>query len=511
MGFFYVVLIFICGMAVMIVEVLGTRLVAPFYGASLYVWAALILVTLVGLALGYWFGGMFADRSPRLPVLLGIIAFAGFFILLLPFIHKGILLFFGAWGLELGSLFSALVLFIPPMLLLGMVSPFCVKLLSSGEEHLGLTVGSIYGLSTVGGVIGVLLSTFVLIPLVGVRKVFVVVSIFLLLLSLVGWIITRRSAGIVTALILLVAGGFAFSYHAPVPASDRITLVDKVDSPYGELKILDMGRNRCLMMDGVMQTASFKDRKVKPGDGLKHRYNMELLPYFNPRGRTALLVGLGGGLLVDLLSPYGFEFEMVEIDPRVVELARRYFDFDRDCAVGDGRYYLKTRNRKYDFVLLDALQGESLSSYLFTVEMFELARSKLKPGGILAINSLGIPGKSKISDVIANTLSEVFPHVIYYRSLEADKPQLVTFFASMEPLSLDDAEKYAKEKHVDFAPFETFGELLAMVKTRRVPFAPDSSVIITDDYNPLEGEWAKLSFLWRQETRKVFNDKFLYY
>jgi len=498
-------------MAVMVVEVLGTRLVAPFYGASLYVWSALILVTLVALALGYWVGGMWADKTPRLPVLLGIIAAAGFFILILPYIHKPVLLFFGKMGLETGSLLSALIIFTLPMICLGMVSPFCVKLLSTGEEHLGLTVGSIYGVSTIGGVVGVLLSSFVLIPLVGVRRVFLVISIALLLLCLIGWILTRKKAGTAVAVILLIICGTAFAYTAPLPASNRMVLLDKIDSSYGELMVIDLGKNRCLMMDGVMQTAAFKDRKVKPGEGLKHRYNMELLPYYNPDGHDVMLVGLGGGLLVDLLSPYGFNFDAVEIDPKVIEVARNYFNFDRECVAGDGRYYLKTRDKKYDFIILDALQGESLSSYLFTKEMFELCKDRLGFGGILAINSLGLPGESRISDVIASTLSEVFPHVEYYRSMPQNKPQLVTFFASMNPLSLENAEELARKKQVDPDPYESFQELLSEVKERKVPFTPDKKVVILDDYNPLEGEWAKLSFQWRQETRKIFEDDFLYY
>lgn len=492
----------------MVVEVLGTRLVAPFYGAGLYVWSALILVTLVALALGYWIGGIWADKAPRLPVLLGIIAAAGCFILILPFIHKGILLTFGGMGLEKGSLLSAIILFTPPMLLLGMVSPFSVKLLSSGEEHLGLTVGSIYGVSTIGGVFGVLLSSFVLIPLVGVRKVFVVISIALILLALVGWLLTRKKAGVIAAVILLIICGIAFVYTAPAPANESMSVVKKIESPYGELKIIDIGdANRCLMMDCVMQVAYPQDRELEPGIGLKNRYNMELLPYYNPEGKDTLMVGLGGGLLVGLLSPYGFNFDNVEIDPRVVDIAKKYFNFDKSCDVGDGRYYLKTRDKKYDFIILDALQGESLSTYLFTKEMFQLTKDKLKPGGVLAIDSLGIPGKSRISDVIANTLSEVYPYVTYYRSLEADSPQLVTFFASMQPLVFKNPEKLAKEKNI-----ENFDEIFERALSREVHFIRDKSVIITDDYNPLEGEWGKLSFTWRQETRKVFrDDEILYY
>ena len=182
--------VFFTGAAVMVIELLGTRLIAPFYGASLYVWTSLISVTLIALALGYYLGGIWADRT-RFGLSL-IIALSGLLTLIIPGLVGPVLLATDPLGLRLGSFISTLILFSPSLIMLGMVGPFAVKLATSTLSDVGTSTGSIYAVSTVGSVVGTLFLGFYLFPIIGSREIFVGVGIALLLLSLVVILIERR-------------------------------------------------------------------------------------------------------------------------------------------------------------------------------------------------------------------------------------------------------------------------------------------------------------------------------
>jgi predicted membrane-bound spermidine synthase len=161
-------IVFLTGASVMVIELLGTRLIAPFYGASLYVWSSLISVTMIALAVGYFLGGRWADRAQRTGLSL-IIALAALFTLLIPWAVRPVLLATDSLGLRGGAFASALVLFFPSLALLGMVGPFAIKLATSQLAGVGSSSGSVYAVSTVGSVVGTLLLGFFLFPWVGSR------------------------------------------------------------------------------------------------------------------------------------------------------------------------------------------------------------------------------------------------------------------------------------------------------------------------------------------------------
>jgi MFS family permease len=175
--------VFLTGAAVMVIELLGTRLIAPFYGVSLYVWSSLISVTMIALALGYFAGGQWADRAKRTGLSL-IIALAGLLTLSIPWITQPVLLATDPLGLRAGAFVSALALFSPSLTLLGMVGPFAIKLATPQLNRVGTSAGSIYAVSTVGSVVGTLVLGFFLFPLVGSREILIGLSMVLLLLAL---------------------------------------------------------------------------------------------------------------------------------------------------------------------------------------------------------------------------------------------------------------------------------------------------------------------------------------
>ncbi|MGZ8919276.1 MAG: fused MFS/spermidine synthase, partial [Methylobacter sp.] len=141
--------IFLTGASVMVIELLGTRMIAPFYGTSLYVWSSLISVTMIALALGYFVGGRWADRTKRTGLSL-IIALAALFTLLIPWATRFVLMATDPLGLRAGAFLSALVLFSPSLTMLGMVGPFAIKLSTSRLDGIGSSSGNIYAVSTIG-------------------------------------------------------------------------------------------------------------------------------------------------------------------------------------------------------------------------------------------------------------------------------------------------------------------------------------------------------------------------
>ena len=486
------------------IEILGTRLIAPYFGSSIYVWSALILVTMVALALGYWLGGLWADKHPQLSTLCAILLGAGIFTFLLPWLSTPLLSRLFGGGLVAMVLISAFVLFTPSLFLLGVVSPFVVRLRSLSREQIGLTVGSIYAVSTLGSIFGALLAGFILIPVFGVKKLFFLAALPLILLA--AWGFKRsghRKAAIIALIILLLPllGLFwpAAAHQTPrfnFLHRPRISLLESRDSQYASLKVVrvqsPIAVNLCLLMDGIMQTAVMKNQIISRGDSLKIGNRLELLPFFNPNGRKALLIGLGGGLQARILGNYGIKVDAVEIDPQVAKLARKYFGFQGPCAIEDGRYYLRKTHEKYDFIVVDVLQGESLANYLFSGEMYDLCRRHLNPGGVLALNSLGWPGRSRVSDIIEHTLNRQFPWVKVYQSLAQDTPQVVTFFASNSPLQ---ARPYG---------WGVSPGLLAQAENLRYYPVPTKQ-LITDYNNPAASEWAFLAYEWRKQNRRFFS------
>lgn len=177
--------IFINGAVILIIEILGTRILAPFYGSTIFVWSSLITVTMASLALGYFFGGKIADEKPDLDLLYWIILIAGLSVSIVPVIDKFVLLRTDSLGIRLGPLVSSFFLFFLPLFFLGMVSPFGVKIETKLVDNLGTNAGNLYALSTLGSLFGALLAGFYLVPGFSINVVLNILSLTLFLLFLV--------------------------------------------------------------------------------------------------------------------------------------------------------------------------------------------------------------------------------------------------------------------------------------------------------------------------------------
>ena len=482
---------FICGAMVMVIELLGSRIIGPPFGVSLFIWTSLITVALVSLALGYWFGGALADRMTSHGALFGVIFLAGVFVLAIP-LTKGFIIDIAlSFGLRAGSLASSVALFGPPLFLLGIVSPYIVRLYMSDGMGVGRTVGWLYAVSTFGSFVGTVMTGFVLIPGLGVNNIIYLTALILFALSAGYWAYFRQRviAAAVLAIPIILAASPAELPSMVRPDGTRVSVVEKKDSPYGQIKIVDYSYGdvtvREFLLENMIQGA------VDTSTGLpisKYTYYAEQLALaYSPASKRALVIGLGSGILPQRFSSYGIETDVVEIDPGVVETASKHFSYDpgkHRTFIQDGRFFLRSPGDAYDVIFVDAFSGDTPPSHLVSVESFELMKKRLTPDGILLMNFIGESrtGDALVPSIVKETLNRVFPNVEVYTSPAyfSDVPTVVNMiFVAYEGDRTIDAGFIPK----DFNP--EYLEDLKGIYSRKITLGK-SEFMFTDDYNPID-------------------------
>lgn len=483
---------FVSGAVVMVIELLGSRIIGPPFGVSLFVWTSLITVTLVSLALGYWLGGRLADSKNSHSSLFGVIMAAGLWVALIPLAKGMVIEHTLALGLRAGSLACSTVLFGPPLFLLGMVSPYTVKLyMNEASREVGKTVGWLYAVSTCGSFLGTVLAGFVLIPGLGVNNITYLSALTLIALSAGYWALFRKKALALAAAIVPAALLLAPQELPSItrPDGTHVKVLVNKDSAYGQIKVVDYAygndRLREFLLENMIQGA------VDVGSGLpisRYTYYVEqLAKTYNPEAKEALVIGLGSGIIPERFSRYGVRTDVVEINPGVVEAAKEYFSFDdrkSPTFVEDGRNFLKSGYGPYDIIFLDAFSGDTPPSHLISVEAFELAKAKLTGGGVLIINFISgnQPADRVVPSSVYGTLRKVFPAVDVYAAQDffSSEPRVVNMIFV--------AHEGERAPLPGFVPADApadFREDLEGLYSRRVEYAP-GPFVFTDDYNPID-------------------------
>jgi predicted membrane-bound spermidine synthase len=475
------------GAAVMVLEVLGTRVIAPFYGVGLFVWTALLAVTLVSLALGYRVGGVFADR--RGPGGLSpVIAGAAVLTALIPVARPVVLRLTDPLGLRLGSLAAALVLFAGPLTLLGMVGPYVIRLRTRRIESVGATSGVVLAVSTCGSVAGTLLVGFVLMPRLGTRSILLGTSGALLLLAAAVLVDERRrrrsgpGKGVLVAATVLCTLAGSRGRAAPTASDARFQLVHEAESHYGRVRVVDEVELdlRWMLVDASVIGAMYKGTTDVP---FPYLYALESLVELRPQARHALVIGLGAGYLPGALARLGLAVDTIEIDPEVVRAAHDYFGFQPPgrLLVGDARYEVRRLASRYDVIVHDCFTGGEMPSHLFSVEMLETLRDHLEPGGILATNFFGLNEGVRVSalSAVASTLDAVFPHRVTLAPVPGKELFDRLFVVSDRPLPLPAGGGTQPLSEKARAALVSLPSLVTAL-----PAVP--GLVVTDDDNPLE-------------------------
>jgi len=481
----------ICGALIMVIEVLGSRVIGPFFGVSLFVWTSLITVTLVALAVGYALGGMLSDRHNSPDWLYGIILTAGLLVCLVPLIKAPVLKASVEVGLRTGSLVGTLVLFGPPLLLLGCVSPYLVRLVATEFSNLGRTVGGLYALSTIGSFVGTVTTGFFLIGYVGVNLTLVATGFLLIALSAVYFALVRRRYVVVLALAL----PFLVMPHESLPAKTmadgtRVEVTAAVDSFYGNLKVVDytgtVYGTRELIIDGLVQGGMDKASGLSV---YEYAYLMQFLPYaLNPGGERALVIGLGAGLVPTWFEKQEIPADVVDIDPKVVELARSHFGYRGrgEVFVQDARYFLSQNTRRYDYVVLDVFNGDTTPGHLLSLEAMGLLRTAMTAEGVLAVNlvgELGVEGAMAAS--VVKTMRQVFGRVqVHPTSPDRGVGKAVNFAI----VAYDGPPRALDASRIEGFPVHSLAQAAVrrgLARPLELPEDP-KAIILTDDFNPID-------------------------
>jgi spermidine synthase len=410
------VVVFVVGAASLGAEIAAARLLAPYFGSSTIVWANTIGVVLVALSVGYWWGGRVADRGPRYDRLFRLIVAGGAALAVVPLVGRPYLtstigtLDSLSLGAFFGSLLGVLVLVAGPVLLLGAVSPFAVRLSVRRVDEAGATAGRLYAIGTAGSLVGTFLAALVLIPFVGTHRTFLLFALSVTLIGALGlgrrWLVVPLA---VAVLVALPPGGIKTT-----SADGRV--IYETETPYQYARVVEApGGTRQLEIDDSFSIHSL----YVPGSYLSGDYWDEFLVLpVAVLGRPPANVAILGNAAGTTARSYGHFFpatrvDGVDIDARITEIGRRWFDLHGPrlrLVTADARPFLRTSGR-YDAIFLDAYREPEIPFYLATREFFDLCRRHLAPGGVLIANVAHSPGFNAIEQVLTRTMRAAFPAV----------------------------------------------------------------------------------------------------
>src|SRR5262245_16520410 len=415
-------------------EMLGSRYLNPYFGSGIYTWASLISTVLIALSVGYFLGGAIADRSPS-PAVLALIVIAGSaYLLALPSFAQPVLEFVLAAidDIRAGSLLSALALMLFPVTLLGLYSPFAIRLLLHSAQHSGRVSGAVYGISTAGSIVGTLGTTFLLIPTIGSRAITLTLGAIGVVAGLALLALARRerhASGVVAIALLGIAivASPACRAESLLDEGIRAAMLKRpngriahVETEYNDIFITRRQQNQLVMsfqVKGWDYTESITNLSDPDDLPLRYAQTMTIATIYPETAKSILMLGLGGGSISTYLGRFLPETAVttVEIDPGVITAAKTYFGLRETermrYRAADGRVFLNRNHELYDLILLDAYRGGYVPFHLLTREFYTLVKERLAPGGAAAFN---VHDGSKLYASTVKTLGEVFPALDLY-------------------------------------------------------------------------------------------------
>ncbi len=483
-------IVFIAGTVVMILELIGSRILAPYLGTSIFVWASLIGVILGALSIGYYLGGYFSKKNPRLEFLTSILFFSGLAILLIILTKELVLYFALGLGVKTGSVVATLALFALPSMLLGMVSPYALRLKIESVEESGGVAGNLYALSTIGSIFGTFLAGFYLIPTFGSTQILFGLSFILIATAILGRKkIFKLAVLILIILIWLIAKNIPSLY------------VFEADSAYNHIRVVDGIKTdddsqiRVLFLATETHSVIYRDSD-KLASIYHQLYHLDNL--FKPEIKKALT--LGGGAYIaprDFLKRYPQAvMTVVEIDPKVTAVAKDYFELKDDPRLKifhqDGRIFLNNTQEKFDVIYGDAFASYfSIPFQLTTKEAVEKIYQALTADGILILNVISsLEGeRSLFFQAEYKTIRKYFPQIYvfpgyYYQGDNIDQHQNLVLIATKNQVRL------TKEDLLKKATSEQ-KELLDHLWAKEIKLDPKIK-ILTDDFAPVDYYISKL-------------------
>jgi spermidine synthase len=417
--------VFVSGMTTLAAELAASRLIGNVFGTSNIVWASIIGLILIYLTVGYFLGGKWADANPTPAAMYRVLAWGAFTLGLVPYI-AGPVLRSAATAFEvlqigiLGASFVAvLILFSVPITLLGMISPFAIRLSVDDTAHAGQTSGQIYAISTLGSFIGTFLPTLVTIPAIGTAKTFLLFSLILLFVALAGLGRFASRRAMLRLFWMPVVLAVVAAIFANQALKQNKGQVYETESAYNYIQ--------------VAQQNGYTILRLNEGQGVHSIYNPNTLQYNGPWDQFLVspyfyadrkpsdikriaIVGLAAGTAArQMTAAYGdIPIDGFELDPKIVEVGKKYFDMNMpnlNVHIGDGRLGLEESPYKYDIIAVDAYRPPYIPAHMTTQEFFEIVHSHLTENGVLTINSASVPGDRRLINGLATTIGTIFPSI----------------------------------------------------------------------------------------------------
>lgn len=379
------------GSVVMCIELISARMLAPFYGSSLYVWVSVIGITLFSLAVGYLLGGRLASTSRKMTTIYWVLLLASIFILLMHLTGQFLIPAFGSTYIKLALIIVSVILLAPPLLFMGMIPTLLISYIS-GKNESSVATGRVFALSSASGIIVMPILGFLIIPVYGLRIPSIVIGLFVGIYPFYKLISLRQFK----ALAFLFALIFSIFINQFGVKKGDIVVRYFSEGLLGQILVADAPR----VMNGkkIRERILWVNRKGQTRLDLDKNVSVfEYIQYVNsiaskfPQNSSALVLGLGGGSIINMFEKLQYKVDAVEIDKRMWEVAHDYFFLDSraNIIIDDARHYIETTTKKYDIIFYDVFNGDVVPSHVLNKESFERAKSLLNPGGLIILNYIG--------------------------------------------------------------------------------------------------------------------------
>lgn len=486
------IILFVVNAVYMILELVASRVLSPYFGNTNLVWTSVIGIILLSSSIGNYIGGILADKKKIVEKLKTVLIFSFVSVMFIPFIETPIILSVSKIfsDIKIGAIMSTILLFFIPSLLIGVLSPIILKLKIDSIENVGKTSGKISAIATIGGIIGTFLGGFYLIPNFGsVHILFVLALVLLYLLPLVEWKLDKKT--IIVVVLITFISLIVMLYNMDMNSeTGKLVLESKenvgavsYDTQYGRVLIYNAYKNdepvRVLNIDSGFESLTYIDEEKRNDLVLSYTQYYDLMFNANIDIKDTLLIGGAGYSYPKHYISKNLEknMDVVEIDGEITEIAKEYFylndliedyNLNENKRLGlitdDGRTYLNNNDKKYDAILNDAFSGSTPAKTLTTKEAIERIKESLNENGLYLTNVISsLEGEnSKFIKAIINTLKQVFKNVylVPCQTIDVDTVQNNMVIASDDELKFDKLYQYVIEENEivltdDYCPVDT--------------------------------------------------------
>jgi spermidine synthase len=495
-----ILIAFFAGAAVMIIEIAANRVLAPWFGNTIFTWTGLIGVILLALSVGYYVGGRLADYRCDDITLSHLLALSSMTILLIPLFHLTVGKYLQNADSILGPILASALLFALPGFLLGTLSPYIIRLVSlqSSDRHIGLSTGTIFMFSTLGGVIGTFSAGFFLVPRIQLHNVFVFVAFTMMALSMIGYLFhLNQNESLLSLLLLFIVNILLLtSYTIIRPTNDPSVIYDQ-NTFYHRIRVYQKEVDKGDKMISLYLDTAFEGARYERSQQIPSKYQRywELSRIFSPQLERAAFLGAGAFVMPEALirSRSTVKVDVIEVDPQLIEVGRRFFKIDEypqmHIIIDDARRYLRLTKNKYDLIFADVYHGfRTVPAHLITKEFFSLIKDRLNDRGVFMMNLIGsVHGyNSLLFKSILNTINTSFNQTYVF----AIDPNKLNKLQNIIIVALDNNTTFSPTEIQKPGNIALTSSLLSHYISKD-KYDLSGAYVFTDNYNPVEYLTAK--------------------